>query len=751
MNKYNDFIINHSKNCRDLVFEYADYLRDKVVIDIGSNIGLFARSLAENLPYSQIHLFEPSLEYFNKSKELLKDYKNIVYNNFAVGDLAEEKILYKSDSNIGWNTLYKKDPNQDEKFFEKMIAESVKIVKLDDYYRDIEKIDFIKIDVEGYERNVLEGSWNLIEKFKPYILIEVAWGKNHPDWHLNKKSYEKLFSLGYERFDLDSIEITKDIIFKPINGKNDVTLVTGLWNAGRGNLSGMWNRSFDFYLERFKELLKTDNNLIVFGDNDIKKIVFEHRNEKNTQFIYKDLSDIRKYEYYPLIQKNRNDPNWKFQNDWIAESPLGKMEMAIPIYLSKMVFLNEAIEKSKFNSDFFYHVDGGTRINKENFSKQIVEDISKYTNFFFICFPYVGPEIHGFNYEKANELIKDSVSDIDMVPRGTFFGGHKNNIKSLFSLYYDLMMNTLNQGLMGLDESLFTILMYNHPELIDYYRLEERDERDPEAFFKRFINSNYKKNLFKKIKKKKKYSEKLPISIGILSWKSGKTLKNTLDSYIKNGLFDIVNDYTIFFQEVSDEDKKIANEYKIPFIGIDQNIGIGKAFIKLIEIARTDNILLLEHDWELIENNEITFKRLEEGIKILDSGYDVIRYRHRKNPGYPLYSQMAYQGKELDNYQEIIKLDSPHLMECIHWIEDPELRFPDKISKNEEYFFSTSRWSNFTNNPCLYKKNFYLSNVSDFSNKSQLLENDISYWWARQNFKVAWGEGLFKHNDIEKY
>lgn len=751
MNKYNDFIINQSKNCRDLVFEYADYLRDKVVIDIGSNIGLFARSLAENLPYSQIHLFEPSLEYFNKSKELLKDYKNIVYNNFAVGDLAEEKILYKSDSNIGWNTLYKKDPNQDEKFFEKMIAESVKIVKLDDYYRDIEKIDFIKIDVEGYERNVLEGSWNLIEKFKPYILIEVAWGKNHPDWHLNKKSYEKLFSLGYERFDLDSIEITKDVIFKPINGKNDVTLVTGLWNAGRGNLSGMWNRSFDFYLERFKELLKTDNNLIVFGDNDIKKIVFEHRNEKNTQFIYKDLSDIRKYEYYPLIQKNRNDPNWKFQNDWIAESPLGKMEMAIPIYLSKMVFLNEAIEKSKFNSDFFYHVDGGTRINKENFSKQIVEDISKYTDFFFICFPYVGPEIHGFNYEKANELIKDSVSDIDMVPRGTFFGGHKNNIKSLFSLYYDLMMNTLNQGLMGLDESLFTILMYNHPELIDYYRLEERDEGNPEAFFKRFINSNYKKKLFKKIKKKKKYSEKLPISIGILSWKSRKTLKNTLDSYIKNGLFDIVNDYTIFFQEVSDEDKKIANEYKIPFIGIDQNIGIGKAFIKLTEIARTDNILLLEHDWELIENNEITFKRLEEGIKILNSGYDVIRYRHRKNPGYPLYSQMAYQGKELDNYQEIIKLDSPHLMECIHWIEDPELRFPDKISKNEEYFFSTSRWSNFTNNPCLYKKNFYISNVSDFSNKSQLLENDISYWWARQNFKVAWGEGLFKHNDIEKY
>jgi hypothetical protein len=31
------------------------------------------------------------------------------------------------------------------------------------------------------------------------------------------------------------------------------------------------------------------------------------------------------------------------------------------------------------------------------------------------------------------------------------------------------------------------------------------------------------------------------------------------------------------------------------------------------------------------------------------------------------------------------------------------------------------------------------------------LEVDIGYWWARQDFKVAWGEGLFTHNDIQKY
>jgi hypothetical protein len=31
-----------------------------------------------------------------------------------------------------------------------------------------------------------------------------------------------------------------------------------------------------------------------------------------------------------------------------------------------------------------------------------------------------------------------------------------------------------------------------------------------------------------------------------------------------------------------------------------------------------------------------------------------------------------------------------------------------------------------------------------------LLEPEISHWWSRQLFKIAWGEGLFTHNDIDK-
>jgi hypothetical protein len=245
---------------------------------------------------------------------------------------------------------------------------------------------------------------------------------------------------------------------------------------------------------------------------------------------------------------------------------------------------------------------------------------------------------------------------------------------------------------------------------------------------------------------------KLPISIGILAWNSGQTLVNALESYYNNSLLDIVNDVTILFQEITDEDKQIADHFGIKYIGLNENIGIGKAFIELAKNSQTDNILLLEHDWLLIENQETTYNRLKSGLEMLNKGFDKIKYRHRSNPGYPLFSENAYKGRELEHFDSVMGLTAPHLLDSIHWINTPEINFPDKIQKQGEYFITTSRWGNWTNNPCLFRKSFYLDVVNNFTNNQDLLlEPSISKWWANQNFKVAHGEGLFTHKDLKKY
>jgi len=255
---------------------------------------------------------------------------------------------------------------------------------------------------------------------------------------------------------------------------------------------------------------------------------------------------------------------------------------------------------------------------------------------------------------------------------------------------------------------------------------------------------------------------KLPISIGILSWHSGQTLIDTLFSYYQNGLFDIVNDITILFQEVTDQDKQIANHFSLPYIGLDQNIGIGAGLLKLAENANSQNILLLEHDWKLVENKETTYERLLSGIDLLNEDFTTIKYRHREHPGYPLFTLNAYKGNELNHYDDVIDLISPHLLDSLHWL-DPSIQFPDKIQKYKNYFITTSRWANWTNNPCMYKKEFYMDYISKFkineksSNKyntpiGQITsEGEVSFDWSRQNFKIAQGEGLFKHEDLKKF
>ena len=219
--------------------------------------------------------------------------------------------------------------------------------------------------------------------------------------------------------------------------------------------------------------------------------------------------------------------------------------------------------------------------------------------------------------------------------------------------------------------------------------------------------------------------EKLPISIGILSWKSGQTLVNTLTTYHNNGLLNCVNDICILFQEFSDQDKQIAEHFNLPYIAKEKNIGIGKAFIELTNQSKTENVLILEHDWKLIEENTLLKNRLQSGINMLEKGYKAIRYRHRKDPGYPHFS-FQYQGRELDYYDKEIEVTSPHLLDSVHY-------------------------GNWTNNPTLYKKNFYINTVNQFAGGGIDLEGNISKWWAQQSYKVAHGEGLFKHIDEGKH
>jgi len=254
-----------------------------------------------------------------------------------------------------------------------------------------------------------------------------------------------------------------------------ITLVTGLWDLGRGELTEGWSRPYEtHYLTKFNELLKTENNLIIFGDSELENFVWERRTPSNTQFINKDLSWFKNNEFYDKIQKIRNNPDWFNQAGWLSESTQAKLEMYNPLVMSKMFLLHDAKILDKFNSEYLFWIDAGltNTVHSGYFTHDKVIDklpnlINKFT---FITFPYeTNSEIHGFEFEKLCEL---SGNKVNKVARGGFFGGPKETISDINSIYYGLLSSTLNDGYMGTEESVFSIMLYKHSDLINYFEIE---------------------------------------------------------------------------------------------------------------------------------------------------------------------------------------------------------------------------------------------------------------------------------------
>ena len=253
-----------------------------------------------------------------------------------------------------------------------------------------------------------------------------------------------------------------------------LTLVTGLWEIGRGNLSEGWSRSFDHYLEKFEQLLQVDCNMIIYGDEELQKFVYRFRNETNTQFIVRNLDWFKQNEFYDKIQTIRNNPSWFNLSGWLASSTQAKLEMYNPLVMSKMFLLHDAVIFDKFDSDKLYWIDAGltNTVNSGYFTHdKVLDKVEKLSNnFTFISFPYEAEnEIHGFD---INEMTKLAGERVDKVCRGGFFGGQKSIIRKMNGLYYDLMKSTIDRGFMGTEESLFSILMYTNSSMVDYIEIE---------------------------------------------------------------------------------------------------------------------------------------------------------------------------------------------------------------------------------------------------------------------------------------
>jgi len=234
------------------------------------------------------------------------------------------------------------------------------------------------------------------------------------------------------------------------------------------------------------------------------------------------------------------------------------------------------------------------------------------------------------------------------------------------------------------------------------------------------------------------------IGLAILTYNRPQVLDQTLKSYKENRFFEIFDEKIILIQENLDASRKVAEKYNLTIYTTEKNIGIGPGNNFLIDKLTTDYFIICQDDFLLINNN--FNQEIFDKINIIDSNIiDCYRLRNLKTPGDPMYSGKRH----FKPHGDLPETNASGLLYC-NFIENPEQKYPNIIKHNKEddIYIMSSKNANYTENPVLYKRKWYIDNLYEFNKIDGIkAENNIQKIWEKQNFKIGFGNGIFRHCD----
>ena len=146
--------------------------RDFIIFDVGANIGQTAKFYNSLLSKPQIYSFEPVLSTFDQLKSNIKE-SNITCFNHALG-AKKGKVEILTSSKSGSNSLVKDVYSN----FDTVQTEIIEVHTVDEVLKklNLDRIDILKIDTEGFDLEVLHGSINILSSKKvKYVFCEVGF------------------------------------------------------------------------------------------------------------------------------------------------------------------------------------------------------------------------------------------------------------------------------------------------------------------------------------------------------------------------------------------------------------------------------------------------------------------------------------------------------------------------------------------------------------------------------------------------
>ena len=161
----------------------------KIFIDIGCHEGEYTNFLFKKFPNLEVHIFEPSKVSFENLTKLFLN-KNFFLNNLALANVNKRGMLFYPHPGSSLASLTKRDLRHTNIKFD--LSQEIDVIRFDKYWnKGSSVIDYVKIDVEGHELDVLEGFGLYINNVR---LIQFEFGPSNIDTRTYFRDFWYFFS-----------------------------------------------------------------------------------------------------------------------------------------------------------------------------------------------------------------------------------------------------------------------------------------------------------------------------------------------------------------------------------------------------------------------------------------------------------------------------------------------------------------------------------------------------------------------------